>query len=300
MLTGYPEAVPINFGGLPPEQSSYATSRIVIWPIPLDRTTTYISGTRYGPRAILEASRNMETFDDELWAEVCTHGIATLPEMETQEGNLEQVMANIRTIAGQLAAENKFVVTLGGEHSLTGPIVSAYAKQYPDLTVLQVDAHADLRETYQDSRHSHASVMRRVVEICPAVQVGIRSLCKEEALALPELKTTIFWARDIAGQPADQWAEKVVDELSDHVYVTLDLDGFDPAYLPATGTPEPGGLDWYQITSLIRTLTRSKKVVAMDVVELLPQPGQHASDFLAAKLIYKCLGYLFLKKKSEF
>ena len=296
MLTGYPAAPPNNFAGLPPEQSDYKTSPIVIWPIPLDRTTTFISGTRYGPRAILEASRNMETFDDEVWAEVCDRGIATLPEMETQEGSLEQVMANIRTVAGQLATEDKFVVALGGEHSLTGPVVSAYAKKHSDLTVLQVDAHADLREAYQQNRHSHASVMRRVIEICPAVQVGIRSLSKEEALALPELKTKIFWAKDIAGHPAEEWADQVVDELSDHVYVTLDLDGFDPAYLPATGTPEPGGLDWYQVTGLMRTLARKKKVVAMDVVELLPQPGEHASNFLAAKLIYKCLSYLFLKK----
>ena len=126
----------------------------------------------------------METFDDEVWDEVCESGIATLPEMETQESSLEQVMANIRTVAGQLATEDKFVVALGGEHSLTGPVVSAYAKKYSDLTVLQVDAHADLREAYQQNRHSHASVMRRVVEICPAVQVGIRSLSKEEAPGL--------------------------------------------------------------------------------------------------------------------
>ncbi len=293
MLTGYPANCPENFAGLPPEQSAYDSAPIVVWPIPLDRTTSYKAGTRYGPRAILEASRNMETFDEEIWAEVSENGIATLPEMETQEGSLDRVMANIRTVAGQLAADGKFVVALGGEHSLTAPIVSAFAKKFPDLSVLQVDAHADLREAYQQSPHSHASVMRRVLEICPAVQVGIRSLSKEEAEVLPQLKTEILWAKDLLSRPAEEWAEEVIGGLSEHVYVTLDLDGFDPAYLPATGTPEPGGLDWYQVTGLVRAVARKRKIVSMDVVELLPQPGHHASDFLAAKLVYKCLGYVF-------
>ena len=293
MLSGYPAGCPETFAGLSPAQSDYKTSPIVIWPIPLDRTTSYKAGTRYGPRAIIEASRNMETFDEEVWAEVCERGIATLPQMETEEGSLEQVMANIRTVAGQLATEGKFTVALGGEHSLTGPIVSGFAKKFPDLTVLQIDAHADLREAYQQKPHSHASVMRRVVEICPAVQVGIRSLSKEEADVLDQLPTKIFWAKDLRSRPAAEWAEEVLKGLSDHVYMTIDLDGFDPAYLPATGTPEPGGLDWYQVTDLVRAVAEKKKIVSMDVVELLPQPGHHASDFLAAKLIYKCLGYIF-------
>ncbi len=293
MLSGYPARCPETFAGLPPAQSDYQTSPIVIWPIPLDRTTSYKAGTRYGPRALLEASRNMETFDEDIWAEVCERGIATLPEMETEEGSLNQVMANIRTVAGQLAREGKFTVALGGEHSLTGPIVSAFAKKFSDLTVLQIDAHADLREAYQQKPHSHASVMRRVVEICPAVQVGIRSLSQEEADVLDQLPTKIFWAKDLRSRPAAEWAEEIVKDLSDHVYMTIDLDGFDPAYLPATGTPEPGGLDWYQVTDLVRTVAAKKKIVSMDVVELLPQPGHHASDFLAAKLIYKCLGTIF-------
>ena len=293
MLSGYPARCPETFARLPPAQSDYQTSPIVIWPIPLDRTASYKAGTRYGPRALLEASRNMETFDEEIWAEVCERGIATLPEMETEEGSLNQVMANIRIVAGQLAREGKFTVALGGEHSLTGPIVSAFAKKFSDLTVLQIDAHADLREAYQQEPHSHASVMRRVVEICPAVQVGIRSLSKEEADVLDQLPTKIFWAKDLRSRPAAEWAEEVVKDLSDHVYLTIDLDGFDPAYLPATGTPEPGGLDWYQVTDLVRAVAEKKKIVSMDVVELLPQPGHHASDFLAAKLIYKCLGYIF-------
>jgi agmatinase len=152
-----------------------------------------------------------------------------------------------------------------------------------------------LREAYQGNAASHASVMRRVVEICPAVQVGIRSLSVEEAEAIPTLRTKVYWAKDIVRAPLDAWIPRVVADLSEHVYLTVDLDGFDPAYVPATGTPEPGGLDWQQVTSLIRAVSAKKKIVAMDVVELLPQPGDHASDFLAAKLIYKTLGYIFAK-----
>jgi len=184
-------------------------------------------------------------------------------------------------------------VALGGEHSLTPPLVSAAAKKFRDLTVLQIDAHADLRDEYQGNPKSHACAMRRVVEICPAVQVGIRSLSIEEAQAIPHLRTKIYWAKDILRAPLKTWIAKVLSELSSHVYLTIDLDGFDPSLVPATGTPEPGGLDWHMVTSLVRAVADHKKIVAMDIVELLPQPGDHASSFLAAKLVYKCLGYIF-------
>jgi agmatinase len=174
--------------------------------------------------------------------------------------------------------------------------VKAVAQKYNDLCVLQIDAHADLRDRYQGNPDSHACAMRRVVEICPAVQVGIRSLSVEEARAIPRLKTKIYWARDIVRAPLDQWISAVLADLSPHVYLTVDLDGFDPSIVPATGTPEPGGLDWPQVTSLIRAVSASRKIVGMDVVELLPQPGDHASDFLAAKLVYKTLGYVFCGK----
>jgi agmatinase len=162
--------------------------------------------------------------------------------------------------------------------------------------VLQIDAHADLRDEYHGNPASHACAMRRVVEVCPAVQVGIRSLSVEEAQAIPHLTTSIYWAKDIARAPLKSWIAKVLADLSPNVYLTIDLDGFDPAFVPATGTPEPGGLDWMQVTSLIRAVADHKKIVGMDVVELLPQPGDHASDFLAAKLVYKCLGYIFCQQ----
>lgn len=292
-LNTYTPATAENFGGLPEENSKYEKSRAVIFPIPLERTTTYEHGTRNGPAAIITASRNMETWDEELNAETFAKiGIATLPAIDTAEGTLDKVLADIYTTELALLGDGKFPVALGGEHSLTPPLVAAAAKKFPDLSVLQIDAHADLREAYQGNPASHASAMRRVVEICPAVQVAIRSLSIEESEAIPRLRTKIYWARDIARAPLETWIPRVVGDLSRHVYLTVDLDGFDPAYMPATGTPEPGGLDWYQVTSLIRAVAKAKKIVAADVVELLPQHGDHASDFLAAKLVYRILGYV--------
>jgi agmatinase len=285
---------PDNFGGFSEEDSLYEKARAVIFPVPLERTTTYERGTRNGPSAILAASRNMELYDEELDCEIYKEvGIATAPAIDTMDGTLDEVITEIFTAQCEFLEDGKFPVALGGEHSLTPPLVSAVAKKYKDLSVLQIDAHADLREEYQGNPSSHACAMRRVVEICPAVQVGIRSLSVDEANAIPRLKTRIYWAKDIIRAPLETWIEKVVADLSPNVYLTVDLDGFDPSIVPATGTPEPGGLDWYQVTSLIRAVAKHKKIVAMDVVELLPQPGDHASDFLAAKLIYKTLGYVF-------
>jgi agmatinase len=288
---------PENFGGLPDEHSQYATSRAVIFPVPLERTTSYEHGTRNGPAAILAASRNMELYDEELELEPYKEiGIHTLPAIDTADGTLDEVISEIFTAQLGLLEDEKFTVALGGEHSLTPPLVSATARKYKNLSVLQIDAHADLRDEYQGNPASHACAMRRVIETCPAVQVGIRSLSVEEAQAIPRLHTSIYWAKDIARAPLKSWIAKVLADLSPNVYLTIDLDGFDPAIVPATGTPEPGGLDWMQVTSLVRAVADHKKIVGMDVVELLPQPGDHASDFLAAKLVYKCLGYIFCQQ----
>jgi agmatinase len=288
---------PENFGGLPDEHSQYATSRAVVFPVPLERTTSYEHGTRNGPAAILAASRNMELYDEELELEPYKEiGIHTLPAIDTADGTLDEVISEIFTAQLGLLEDDKFTVALGGEHSLTPPLVSATAKKFKNLSVLQIDAHADLRDEYQGNPASHACAMRRVVEVCPAVQVGIRSLSVEEAQAIPHLRTSVYWAKDIARAPLKSWIAKVLADLSPNVYLTIDLDGFDPAFVPATGTPEPGGLDWMQVTSLIRAVADHKKIVGMDVVELLPQPGDHASDFLAAKLVYKCLGYIFCQQ----
>lgn len=296
-MTRYTPVPPENFGGLPDEHSKYETSRAVIFPVPLERTTSYEHGTRNGPAAIIAASRNMELYDEELELEPYKEiGIHTLPAIDTADGTLDEVITELFTAQLALLEDKKFPVALGGEHSLTPPLVSAIAKKFKDLSVLQIDAHADLRDEYQGNPASHACAMRRVVEVCPAVQVGIRSLSIEEAQAIPHLRTKVYWAKDIVRAPMKAWIAKVLDDLSANVYLTIDLDGFDPAFVPATGTPEPGGLDWVQVTSLIRAVADHKKIVGMDVVELLPQPGDHASDFLAAKLVYKCLGYIFCQE----
>lgn len=294
----YPAAPPFRFGGIEDRYADYQKARVVILPVPLERTTTYARGTRKGPCAILEASRNLETFDEELGVETYTRiGIATLEEMDTEEGSLEQVLAGLHTAVRGLFEDGKFPVILGGEHSLTPACVSAAARKFTDLSVLQIDAHADLRESYQGNRNSHACAMRRSLEICPAVQVGIRSLSQEEAAVLPSLPTQVFWAHEILNRPTDEWAKEVTQALSRNVYLTIDLDGLDPSILPATGTPEPGGLNWEQVTGLLRLVAREKNIVGMDVVELLPTPGLHAADFLAAKLIYRALGYVFCQQK---
>jgi agmatinase len=298
MLRRYPAALPFRFAGVEDEYAGYEKAKAVIVPVPLERTTTYARGTHKGPNAIIEASRNMETYDEELQVETYRQvGIATLEPMETAEGSLENVLAHIHTAVAGVLQDGKLPVLLGGEHSLTPPAVSAAARKYPDLSVLQIDAHADLRESYQDNRNSHACAMRRVLETCPAVQVGIRSLSGEEAADLPKLKTSVFWAKDLTDRPAEDWAEQVVTALSSHVYLTLDLDGLDPSIMPATGTPEPGGLRWEQVTTLLRLVAAQRNIVGMDVVELLPTPGLHAADFLAAKLIYRALGYIFCLPK---
>ncbi|HTW22117.1 MAG TPA: agmatinase [Candidatus Baltobacteraceae bacterium] len=296
-MSRYTPMPPDNFGGLSEEHSLYETSRAVIFPVPLERTTTYEHGTRNGPSAILKASQNMELYDEELELEPFKQiGIHTLPPIDTMDGTLDEVITELFTAQCGLLDDDKFPVALGGEHSLTPPLVSAIVKKYKNLSVLQIDAHADLRDEYQGNPASHACAMRRVLEFCPAVQVGIRSLSVEEAQAIPHLRTKVYWANDIVRAPLKSWIAKVLSDLSPNVYLTIDLDGFDPSIIPATGTPEPGGLDWYQVTSLIRAVAQHKKIVGMDVVELLPQPGQHASDFLAAKLIYKTLGYIFCQE----
>jgi agmatinase len=293
-MTRYTPMPPENFGGLSEEHSRYETSRAIIFPVPLERTTTYETGTRNGPAAILKASQNMELYDEELETEPYKEiGIHTLPPIDTMDGTLDEVLTEIFTAQCALLEDEKFPVALGGEHSLTPPLVSAVSKKYQNLSVLQIDAHADLRDEYQANPASHACAMRRALEVCPAVQVGIRSLSAEEAQAIPHLNTKIYWAQDIARLPLKSWVVKVLEDLNPNVYLTVDLDGFDPSIVPATGTPEPGGLDWYQVTSLIKAVATHKKIIGMDVVELLPQPGDHASDFLAAKLVYKTLGYIF-------
>jgi N1-aminopropylagmatine ureohydrolase len=287
----YDHGAPLSFGGALPEQRSFDESAIVILPVPVDRTTSYVGGTRNGPREILHASSHMELWDEELGTDIHRHGIFTLPEMELPFGELPEVLTEIKRVAHEILRRDKFLVTLGGEHSITPPLVAAAAARYPGLSVLQIDAHADLRDSYMGTPHNHACAIRRTLEYAKVTQVGIRSMSTEEAEAVPKLSTTIFY--DVSMRDNPRWIDDVIETLGDHVYVTIDVDGMDPAIMPATGTPEPGGLSWYEMLRLLRAIIERRKVVACDVVELSPLPGIIAPNFLCAKLVYKILTYRF-------
>jgi agmatinase len=287
----YDHGTPLAFGGALPHPSSFDEARAIILPVPVERTTSYVGGTRNGPREILQASSHMELWDDELGIDVHPAGIFTLPEMELPFGELPSLMDEIQRVAGEILRRGKFLVTLGGEHSITPPLVAAASAAHPGVGVLQIDAHADLRDSYMGTRHNHACAIRRTLEYARATQVGIRSLSTEEAAVAPTLNTTIFWDATMRRDPA--WIDRVVDTLPERVYITIDVDGFDPAIMPATGTPEPGGLSWYEGIALLRATVERRHVVACDVVELSPLPGMMAPNFLCAKLVYKILTYRF-------
>jgi agmatinase len=287
----YDHGAPLVFGGALPQPRSFDESQAVVLPIPVDRTTSYVPGTRNGPREILQASSHMELWDEELGADVSRVGIFTLPEMELPFGELQPLMDEIERVASEILARDKFLVALGGEHSITPPLVAAAAAKHAGLHVLQVDAHADLRDSYMGTRHNHACAMRRSLEVASITQVGIRSLSTEEAEAVERLKTTIFY--DVSMRDDPSWIDAVVASLGDPVYITIDVDALDPAIMPATGTPEPGGLSWYEVLALLRAVFGRRRVVACDVVELSPLPGLMAPNFLCAKLVYKMLGYRF-------
>lgn len=289
----YDYMAPLAFGGTLPDARSFDDSTVVILPIPLDRTTSYVPGTRNGPREILLASSHMELWDEEVGADVHGIGLFTLPEMELPFGELEPLMAEIRRVAAEIVSREKFLVALGGEHSITPPLVAAAAERYKGLSVLQIDAHADLRDCYMGTPHNHACAMRRALEYAAVTQVGIRSLSTEEAQAAPTLGTTIFYDATMRRDP--EWIARVVDSLSDTVYITIDVDGLDPGIMPATGTPEPGGLSWYEILALLRATISRRRVVGCDIVELSPIPGLMAPNFLCAKLIYKILTYRYAR-----
>lgn len=284
---------PLLFGGTLPETRSFDESAAVILPVPVDRTTSYVGGTRNGPREILIASTHMELWDEEVGADVHGVGIFTLPEMELPFGELAPLMEEIRRVAGEVMRHDKFLVTLGGEHSITPPLVAAVAARHPGLHVLQIDAHADLRDCYMGTPHNHACAMRRALDYARITQVGIRSMSTEEAQAIPSLNTTIFYDATMRQEP--DWIERVVETLSGPVYITIDVDALDPAIMPATGTPEPGGLSWYELLALLRAAISRRNVVACDVVELSPLPGLMAPNFLCAKLVYKILTYKFAR-----
>lgn len=279
----------MKFADLPDRYTEYARARTVILPIPYDKTSTWRKGADLGPQALLSASANLELFDIETVSEAYRAGICTLPPILCP-ADPEEMVAEINRQSRPHFQAGKFVVGLGGEHSVTVGLVRAAAEKYPDLSVLQFDAHSDLRPEYDGSPYNHACVMARVNEICSSVQVGIRSMDKSEWDVAD--RERIVFAHDLHRYGMDA-AIEALDRLTGSVYVTVDLDVLDPSVMPSTGTPEPGGLDWYTLIGLIRRVAGERRIIGMDVVELLPNEADPAPDFLAAKLIYRTLSMVF-------
>jgi len=277
-----------NFGGLPEEYSNLPIAKIVIVPVAYDATSTWIKGADKGPAAIIEASANMELYDIETDSEVYREGIytdKTIEEKFSPEGMVEEVKKRV----SNYLEKGKFVVVLGGEHSVSIGSIKAYVENKVDFTVLQLDAHSDLRDQYEGSKYNHACVMARVKELCPIVQVGIRSMDYSEKEIMD--RANVFFAEDIYSRI--DWIDEVISKLTDRVYITIDLDVFDPSIMPSTGTPEPGGLLWYDVLKLLRAVADNRDIVGFDVVELCPNEINKSPDFLAAKLIYKLLSYKY-------
>jgi len=284
----------MNFGGIDEDQySSFDAARVLILPVSYEGTVSYGTGTGRGAMAIVDASRNMELYEEETDSEAYKVGIHTLPEFEPRP-DPESMMTELYEYSKELLRSNKFVCMLGGEHSVSAPIIKAHAEKFHNLSVLQIDAHADLRDTYDGTPHSHASIMARVVKDMriPSVQVGIRSISADEARLLGTgVPTKIYWARDVVGKM--DWIDEALENLTENVYLTIDIDGLDPSLVPTTGTPEPGGLGWYETLTLIRKLAEKKRIVGMDLVEYSYFENYDSPAFLCSKLVYKSLAYIF-------
>jgi agmatinase len=277
-----------NFGYLPKEYTNPDNSAIVIIPVPYDGTSTWIKGADKGPDAIIEASANMELYDIETDSEIYQKGIFTDKPLDGFSFP-EDVVEALSSRVMYHMEKDKFVVVIGGEHSVSIGSITPHAQRHPDLTVLQLDAHSDLRDEYNGSKYSHACVMARAKEMCPIVQVGIRSMDSSEKDLMD--KSQAFFAKDIYANK--DWINKAISKLSGTTYITIDLDVFDPSFMPSTGTPEPGGLSWYDVLSLLKAVSENSNIVGFDVVELCPDERNKAPDFLAAKLIYTLLSYKF-------
>ncbi len=285
------ELYPDNFLGLDAEFADYATAKYAVLPVPYDATTSFLGGTRRGPRAIISASQEVEWFDDEYAREFHEVGIATLDPMGPNAAGPQAMHEDIYKAARKVVRDKKILIGLGGEHSITSALVRAVKAKHKKLSVLQIDAHADLRDSYEGTPYSHASVMRRVLDMgVPVVPVGIRNYSLGEHRFMKRAGFRPISARETRENPI--WMEDAVNSLSEAVYVTIDIDGFDPAYAPGTGTPEPGGLDWYQVTDLLKAVANERRIVGFDVVEVIDIPGSVVTQFLAAKLVYKLIAHI--------
>lgn len=275
-----------NFAALPAEHSSYERSRVVVLPVPYDSTASGWVGSREGPAAIISASANMELYDIGMGTEPYLAGIHTMPEVAVHTGNPQGMVDRIEEIVGELVDDGKFVVTLGGEHTVAIGAARAYARRIPSLSVLAFDANADMRDTYLDSPYNHACTLRRISEAAPIVEVGLRSAEREEHDYIRENGLRFYGPREYRALGPDG----IADQLSDSVYLTFDLDAFDPSQVAAVGTPEPGGLLWDEVSDLLDTVSRRRRIVGFDVTELTPSLGPRANAQLAARLTYRIIG----------
>ena len=277
----------VGFCGLPSKPADYDTASIVILPIPFDKTSTWMKGADKGPAALIHASQYLEFYDIETNSEALNNGIFTAQPIRAATSEI--LVEKTESTVSRYLADNKFVVSLGGEHSVSVGVIKSYARHFKDLSILHLDAHADSRDSYEGSRYNHACVIARAREYTKnIVSVGIRSMDLSERTGMD--KKRMFFAHEI--YDSDTWMPKVVQLLSDTVYITIDVDVFDPGIMPSTGTPEPGGLGWYQVMKLLRAVSKVKRIVGFDVVELCPSSAK-APDFLAAKLVYTLLSYIF-------
>lgn len=288
-----------NFLAIENEFSNYENSKIVIQSAPFEKTVSYGKGTGYGPKAILEASHYVEFYDEEFDRELCFEkGIATIQPLNLNKLSPEKALDKIYSSTKEFLDDNKFVVTLGGEHTISSAPAKAYFNKYDNLTILQFDAHSDFREEYEGTKFSHACVMKRIAEFTlKIVQVGIRAQCVEESKFIKKNKIKTYYSRNIReGLYGKDWMSSVLKNLSKNVYITFDVDGLDPSFLPSTGTPEPGGLFWDETISLVKKIGEKKNIVGFDVVELAPDKNNPSSSFITAKLVYKLLNCAFINK----
>lgn len=272
-----------TFLGFQPE---FKDAKAVVIPVPYDSTTSYGVGTRFGPAAMIEASTQLELYDIELRKNICDDlPVYTLDELQTDKGDPAKTVGIVRKAVSEVVKLGKKPVVFGGEHSISAGAVAAFGN---DVSVLQIDAHADLRDSYEGTRNNHACAMRRIRDVTKhTVQVGVRSMCDEEADYISKEKPAIFYGRDFD-------INKIVSQLGDRVYVTVDIDGLDPSIVPGTGTPEPGGLLWEDVLKIMKAVSK-KEIVGFDVVEVLPTPPLRTSEFVAAKLAYKMMGYFWTR-----
>lgn len=283
----------MNYGGIPAELSDRQKSKITVIPVPYDETSTWIKGADKGPDAILDASANMELYDIETNSEVYLKGIYTAPPV-TEKESPEKMVAAVKKVVSQHLEEDKFVVLLGGEHSVTIGSMQAFAEKFENLSILQIDAHSDLRNEYEGSKNNHACVMARARELSPIVQVGIRASDVTELNSIDPSR--VFYGYTLRNNP--NWKEQAIEKLTDNVYITIDLDAFDPSIMPSTGTPEPGGMLYWEVLDFIKLVNEKKNIAGFDVVELCPNENNKAPDFLASKLIYQILSYKFSDQKA--